>query len=403
MKRNSEEIIDAEVLSEQSGSSLLSTKQSTIIGAVLLALSILAGTVWLLTQSLQQEGASASERATQNSQEIGALQERMEQAIQGLEREVERSNQSSLKILDQQRQRSEAQEQQISERLQQQEEQLQQALQQATQPLQEQNRQLNQSVAALAKRVNRREDNLHLSSALRLLQIAEEQLLIAENLDGAQQALAQAGRQLSETGDPLLLPIQGLIREEIRLLNQTTIPNLHEPISELSQIISTLDRLKIPERSSNLQEESGEHAAATTTPEAPSEWGWQAILNKIWDDILTLVRVEKKSMELPVIATQSEERVSRQILQLRLEQAQSALLLRDNNLFRERIRSVQQWLGIFDQQDEQTHSISRRLTRLESLDLSPQLPTIGLAHKRLKALLDGNSGAASGNPASLAP
>ncbi len=401
MKRSREEIIDAEVLSEQSGSSLLSTKQSTIIGAILLALSILAGIVWLLTQSLQQEETSAAEQAATNSREISTLQERMEEAIQGLKRAVESSNQSGLELLERQQQQSEAQEKQISERLHLQQEQMQQALQQATQPLQEQNRQLNQSVAALAQRVNRREDNLHLSSALRLLQIAEEQLLIARNLDGAEQALAQAGRQLSETGDPLLLPIQGVIREEIRLINQTTIPDLHGPMSELSQIISTIDSLKIPERTSGLQQEGPAATPVATDP--PSEWNWRAILNKIWGDILTLVRVEKKTQELPLIATQSEERISRQILQLRLEQAQSALLLRDSSLFRERIQSVQQWLKIFDQQDSQVHSISQQLTRLESLDLSPQLPVIGLAHKRLKAVVDGAPLSSAEPPESQAP
>ncbi len=414
MSRNREDIIDAEVLSEQGSSALLTTKQSSIIGATLLAISIVAGVIWVLTQSTQQDDRVTSETAIKNSQQIELLHEQLNSSLQGLEESIQSSRSSSQELLGQQQQQLDVLNSNLGDSLQKQRKEFHSALQQESRLQQEKNVQLGQSVAALAQRLDHREDNLHLSAALRLLQIAEEQLTIVHDMESTQQALAQAARQLSEAGDPMLIPIQGMIQEEIRTVSGTVIPNLQAPMSKLNRIISNIGKLPIQtghyshsgdEEELTTTESTGDQTKLVAAGESSSTdgyagWSWEGILEKIWSDLHGLIRIEKRELDLPVIATQAEERIGRQILQLRLEQAQSALILRDTAIFHERINSASEWLGIFDQSSSEVQSVSQQLSLLASLELSPQLPIIGHAHKRLKTLLDSNSRDMSREPAS---
>ena len=107
----------------------------------------------------------------------------------------------------------------------------------------------------------------------------------------------------------------------------------------------------------------------------------------MWSDLLTLVRIDKQKNELPVIASHTEEQMSHLIMRLRLEQAQSVLLMRDTPLFRERIEYALQWLDVFDGDSEAVSTLRGQLNTLLKQELKPELPTIGEAHRRLRDIV----------------
>ncbi len=386
MSRRHEEIIDAEVLSEQRSPSLLSTHNLTIIGGAILALTVLAGIVWLLTQSMQQENQTASESAAKNSVAIIAMEERATTTLQQIKKIEQNNNVAILDLQSKQQQQTKILSDELNKRIEQQSALLQRSIDTNLR----ETKQLNQSISILAQRIEQREDNLHLSATLRLLQIAEEQLMIANNLETTKQALSQANRQLGESGDPTLLPIQGMIREEIRLVNQVNLPDLYSATTKLTRLINSIDAIPFPSTNRFTEEHDKKGSPQPDTIDESFSWEWENIINKIWQDLLSLVRVEKREQEIPIITSQAGQQTSRQILQLRLEQAQSALLLRDGELFRDRINSAEEWIKIFDQESSATKDVKNQLTELSSLKLSPALPVIGQAHKKLKEILKGS-------------
>ncbi len=372
-------ILDAEVLSEESPERPVSNLPKLIAAFITSAL-LLGGIFWLLsqevTQQLQQQTATATAQAQQNSQSIQSINGQLGQVAGQLQSQRELTNSFNGRIK-QQQQGFDKLQTRMDSSLQQQE----QVIQQLLHSNREQSRQLNQSVAALARRVDRRESNLHTAAALRLLQIAEEQLMIVKDLETTQQALAQAGQQITASGDPILLPIHEQIQHELKLVRETRTPDLPATLKQLRSAIE--QGISLP---FNQPAEFEQQAAPSPTTER-DPWSWEAIRDKVWNDLLTLVRIDKQENELPVIASRSEEQLSHLILRLRLEQAQSALLIRDTRLFRERIEYALEWLPVFDTNSTAVTTLQQQLSSLLQLELQPVLPTIGEAHRRLREIV----------------
>ncbi len=385
-----EVILDAEVLSEERPEQPASNLPKLIALFIITAL-LLGGIFWLVnqqfTQQLQQQTRQATAQGTENRQGIQSINGQLNQMIGQIEtqREITNGFNSQLK---QQRQGFDKLQTRLESSLQQQE----QMVQQLIHSNREQSRQLSQSVAALARRVDRRESNLHTAAALRLLQIAEEQLMIVRDLESTQHALAQAGQQITASGDPILLPIHAQIQQELKLVRETRTPDLPAILAQLRSAIEQGTQLPF-----NQPTEFEQDTPATTTDTDP--WSWKAIRDKVWNDLLTLVRVDKQENELPVIASRSEEQLSHLILRLRLEQAQSALLMRDTKLFHERIAYAMAWLPVFDTNSSAVTSLQQQLDTLQKMELQPTLPTIGEAHRRLREIVAQRSSKQKKEPA----
>ncbi len=375
-----EVIVDAEVLSESPSTDQKSDENSRWIIILLLAITLLAGLSWYLaqyfSQQIQQQSQQAIEQSDHNNQIIADLQRQLSLLSSQAQSQHETAAAFGNR-LQQQQQSNEALQNRLTHDVQRQE----QLIQQLLHSNREQSHQLNQSVTALARRVDRRESNIHTTTALRLLQIAEEQLMIVGDLESSHQALAQAAQQIASSGDPVLIPIQETIQQEMRQIQQTVIPDIESALTLINQAITQSQTLPF------YQPEIFQPEITPVEPKPLNSWNWEAIRDKVWSDLLSLVRIEKHNQELPVIATRSEERLSRLILQLRLEQAQSALLLRNSALFRERVQHITEWLVVFDQDSPIVTKLEQQLTPLLELELEPRMPTIGEAHRRLREVV----------------
>lgn len=373
-------ILDAEVLSEEMPQRPASNLPKLILIGIV-GFGILGGIFWSInqqfTQQLQQQTQQATTQGAQNGQNIQSINGQIGQLIGQIESQRDTTNGFNQK-LKQQRQGFDKLQTQLESSLQKQE----QMVQQLLHSNREQSRQLSQSVAALARRVDRRESNLHTAAALRLLQIAEEQLMIVRDLETTQQALAQAGQQITASGDPILLPIQEQIQQELKQVRATNKPDLPTILEQLQQAMVLSATLPF-----NQPDEFEQPTTALAADNEASGWSWEAIRDKVWNDLLTLVRIDKQENELPVIATRSEEQLSHLILRLRLEQAQSALIVRDTKLFRNRIHYALEWLPVFDVNSSATTQLQQQLEQLLQLELQPTLPTIGEAHRRLREIV----------------
>ena len=384
---NPEEIIDAEILSDSKVSEKNGSRTTLIIGGTLLLLTLLGGGLWSLNQALQQQQQSTNLQSSDNQQQIGQLTQSIAQ-IEALIEHNQQQHTHQLQQLTSQQQELAAQQQQerqMVEQLEQQSEGRNKTLQQTVSTQQEQMSQLMESVSTLARRVEQREQKLHHTAALRLLQIAEERLMLLGDVEGSQHALAQAAYQLGESGDPQLIPIRQQVEIELQQVQQITPIDLPSLVEQLDQILAQIDVLPFPTAASTPMPLPA--SLTSSTEETITEtWSWEGLAQRIWGDLLGLIRIEKQDQALPTIVTESEQQSSRQILRLRLEQAQSALLQRETALFQGRIQHALGWLAQFDPNAATVLSLRQQLTELSRATLEPKLPLIGEAHRQLKQL-----------------
>ncbi len=381
-----EEIIDAEILSDSKANGKNGTRTALIIGGALLLLTLLGGGLWLLNQSLQQHQQSANRQTTDNQQQIGQLQHTITQFETRLDHNQQQLTTQQQQQTDQLQQftAQQLQEHQAVEQLEQQLKQRNASLQQSIEEQQEQLNQLLESVSTLAQRVEQREQQLHHTAALRLLQIAEERLMLMGDLEGSQHAMAQAAYQLGESGNPQLIPIRQQVESELQQIQQVAPVNLEVLVQQIDQILAQVETLPFPTAAST--------PTLSPTPPTPSSeqtaktWSWEGLAQRIWGDLLSLIRIEKQDQALPTIVTESEQQSARQILRLRLEQAQSALLLRETVLFQGRVHHARGWLAQFDANAPTVQTLKQQLAALSDANLNPKLPLIGEAHRQLKQL-----------------
>jgi Uncharacterized enzyme of heme biosynthesis len=117
---------------------------------------------------------------------------------------------------------------------------------------------------------------------------------------------------------------------------------------------------------------SGEHLAGH-----PDETVWQKLLREIWQEVKQLVRIENTGKaEIPLLPP-NQEFFLRENLKLRLLSARLALLSRDEDSFRQELKTAQLWTArYFDGKSNEGMRMSDGLKKLAASDISIELPDI---------------------------
>ena len=109
----------------------------------------------------------------------------------------------------------------------------------------------------------------------------------------------------------------------------------------------------------------------------PGETSGQRLLREIWQELKQLVRIENTGKdELPLLLP-SQEFFLRENLKLRLLSARIALLSRDEVVFRQELKTTQQWTArYFDTRSPAGSAMLAGLKRLAASSISVELPDL---------------------------
>jgi len=232
-------------------------------------------------------------------------------------------------------------------------------------------------------------DETALAEVEQMLLNAAQQLQLSANVRAALIAMQSADARLQRIGRPSFNDLRKTIGQDmdrLRALPNVDITGINH---QLTKLIAAVDELPLAyqQRVANeklLMEPLAIRPGEQTTPakplvmpEQPDETSGQKLLREIWQEAKQLVRIENTGKdELPLLLP-NQEFFLRENLKLRLLSARIALLSRDEVVFRQELKTTQQWTArYFDTRSPAGSAMLAGLKRLAASGISVELPDL---------------------------
>lgn len=215
-------------------------------------------------------------------------------------------------------------------------------------------------------------DETALAEVEQMLLIAGQQLQLSANVKAALIAMQSADARLQRMDRPAFNGLRKAIGQDMGRLRALPGVDITGINLQLDSLITAVDALPLVYQQRAANEEK---AAPAAVPK--NETAWQKLLREIWQDIRQLVRIEDTGKaEIPLLPP-SQEFFLRENLKLRLLSARLALLSRDEEGFRQELKTAQGWVAHYF--DGKSAEVVRMLAGLKKIAASPviiELPDI---------------------------
>ncbi len=220
---------------------------------------------------------------------------------------------------------------------------------------------------ALYQELSRSRDEWVLAEVEQTLAIAAQQLQLAGNVPAALVALENADARLARSDRPQFLGLRRVIARDIERLRNAPSVDIAGMTLRLDQLLAAVDQLPLLA--------DGRPQAPTSAADEPA--GWQRTWWGVWDELKSLVRVQRLDASDPALLAPESRLFLRENLKLRLLHARLALLRRDESAFRADVKAAQTWLGRwFDPRQKQVATAAQTLGALNAAAVNVELPTI---------------------------
>ena len=231
----------------------------------------------------------------------------------------------------------------------------------------------NQRVAleSLYNDLSAHRDETVLVEVEQMLLIAAQQLQLSSNVRAALIAMQSADARLQRMNRPAFNGLRQAIgrdMDKLRALHDVDITGIN---LQLNDLIAVVDQMPLAYQ----QRAANEAAVQAAPPE--NETSWQKLLREIWQEVRQLVRIENTGKaEIPLLPP-NQEFFLRENLKLSLLSARLALLSRDEDSFRQGLKTAQLWTArYFDGKSGEARQMSDGLKKLAVSDISIELPDI---------------------------
>jgi uroporphyrin-3 C-methyltransferase len=222
---------------------------------------------------------------------------------------------------------------------------------------------------SLYQELSRSRDEWVLAEVEQTLAIAAQQLQLAGNVSAALVALETADARLARSDRPQFLGLRRVLARDIDRLRNAPSVDIAGMTLRLDQLIAVVDQLPLLA--------DGRPKAAEPAPAGEEPTGWQRAWLGVWEELKSLVRVQRLDAADPALLAPESRLFLRENLKLRLLHARLALLRRDESAFRGDVKAAQTWLGRwFDPKQKQVATVAQTLTALSAAAVNVELPTI---------------------------
>ncbi len=233
---------------------------------------------------------------------------------------------------------------------------------------------------AVATKLGRTSNEWRLAEVEYFLTIANARLTLAHDRITAIAIFKTADQRIKELGDPALLKIRKLIKDELILLHAVKEPDLAGMALSLSSLATEVERLPL------VDIERVAVATGQIKDQAPENW--QDIPAAVWKDIKSLVVVRRHQQSTEPLLPPAESWFLVQNLRLKLEQAQLALLRGETTLFRQNLKEANSWMSTyFNEESAGVINALKETSALAKIELRPPIPDVSGSLRQLRSLL----------------
>lgn len=214
-------------------------------------------------------------------------------------------------------------------------------------------------------------DETALAEVEQMLLIAGQQLQLSANVKAALIAMQSADARLQRMDRPAFNGLRKAINQDMEKLRAL-------PSVDTAGINFQLDKLMtaVAELPLVYQQRAAQNVVASTA--APKdETGWQKLTREIWHEAKQLVRIEEIGKTDAPLLPPNQEFFLRENLKLRLLSARLALLTRDEDSFRQELKTAQRWTErYFDVKSNEAIQMLAGLKKIAASSISIELPDI---------------------------
>lgn len=236
---------------------------------------------------------------------------------------------------------------------------------------------------------NHLSENWQLSNVAFMLNLANYQLYHLYNYEGCLLSLTAAQKYLRPISNTELTPIKLILFDEIAAIKNFHYPKREPLILKLQKISAAINPY------STLQLSRSDKAISSPNNEKDTSQNWiQRIINRLRKSISDNIVIEYQHIPVLSIAQKNHEVFLKQIIVLHLQEASIAILNRNNELFHIQLSKIKTLIQKNSSYFQNNTALIREVTKLNSINISPTPPQIGIALNRLKELiakLNGNN------------
>ena len=237
------------------------------------------------------------------------------------------------------------------------------------------------ALEALYNNLSISRDETALADVEQLLLIAGQQLQLSGNVKAALIAMESADARLQRMDRPAFDGLRksiGRDLDKLRALPKVDVSGINLKINGL---LLAVDDLPLVDR-----HRPSENEVAKAAPPVANEPTWQKMLHAVWLEVKQLVRIENTGLTQIVLLPPKQEFFLRENLKMRLVSARLALLSRDQESFRQEIKTAQQWTArYFDVKSPEGRRLMDELKSLASSSISIDLPDISASLRAVRS------------------
>lgn len=250
-----------------------------------------------------------------------------------------------------------------------------------------------------------REDRV-VAEAEQAISMAAQQLAFAGNVEAALVALQGAEARLAAQDRGQLLSLRRALMRDIEALKAAPRVDVGGMALRLEGLLEKVDTLPLAFASEPAARQASPDAPAAAPGEASALAFVKDLARELWQEILTLIRVERLDQSEPVLLAPAQSTFLRENLKIRLLTARLALLARDGRTFAADLAQARGWIErFFDARDEAVRKVLTEVAELQAMPVRVEqpAPTESIAALRMlqarAAEAAGASGAAPVPPA----
>lgn len=225
-------------------------------------------------------------------------------------------------------------------------------------------------------------DSWLMAEAEYLLRLANQRLIMASDAEAAKALLESADEVLKQLDDTVLHRARGAVAADlaaVRAVPKIDVEGIYLRLGALIDQAASLRIFQLPK--------------PQETPEREVAEGWQETLKQGYESALEklskYIIIRRRDVPMQTLMDPQWEGLVRQNLRMLLEQAQVALLSKNQTLYTESLARAQHWVKEFAESDAAAaEAISRELTQLGDEQVSVNMPDLSRSLRALDQAIE---------------
>lgn len=239
------------------------------------------------------------------------------------------------------------------------------------------------TLQTLYQDITRSREEATLLEVEQAITLAGQQLQLTGNVPIAVLALQTADARLARLDRLQYLPLRKALAKDLASLNAQPFVDVPGISLRLEQLVVGIDKMPLAAYG-RPAEKAENRKSGETLP-----W-WQRTGSEIWQEIKSLVRIQRFDSEEPVLLAPGQGFFLRENIKLRLLNARLALLSRDQSIFRSELKVSQEWLARhFVADDKAVQAAQASLRQMVASEINLDLPSLNDSQSALRTLRNG--------------